>query len=217
MTKKEPKASKAAKQQRRHPTGASAKTVRPARSKQMSQAEQALKQKLAGKFDFHLAWHQNCVFHLDLDEDGTDLYVFADGSVLDRIGKEHQVVPRGEVLPHLSITLVDAYEYSLKKGRALVLWIAGERFTGTPKEALGAILRVLDPPVQPPKTALGLIEQDTIAIQSERERTTAAISDAKMLRDAARRLLSSDALDVPSLNEVIGIICKEHETQHEQK
>ena len=59
----------------------------------------------------------------------------------------------------LSVALLEAYDHCLQHEEEFVVMIAGERFAGTPKEALEAVLRLPDAPVDPPKRILGLIAE----------------------------------------------------------
>jgi hypothetical protein len=197
------KTSRRAAERRKRLTGADAKPRGSAQPKQMSQAQKAFNQASAGKFDYDLAWHEDCVFDLDVDEPGILLDVFADGSAVGRWEDEDHVVPRGEELQYISTTLLDAYDYCLDHKKDFVLWIAGERFTGTPKEAFEAVLRLLRPSVEAPKRMLALIEERTMRIQLDQEYGKAALSDARMLSEAESRLRSSGAIDDPSIKQLV--------------
>ena len=218
MAPRAPKGNKAAKQdgtQRKRPAGADAKPGGSEQPKQMSQAERAYKEQSSGTFDYDLAWHENCVFDLNEAEHGINLYIFADGSAFTWNVSRERSLPREEVLRFLSDALLRDYRDCLEQEVDFVLWIAGEMFTGTPKEAFEAILRLLDPPVEPPKRLLGLIEEGIIRIQLDHEYAKAALSDARMLTEAASHLRSTGALNDPNLKHVVGLIRKAREHLHE--
>lgn len=193
--------------QRKRPAGASAMPGGPPPAiGRKSQAEEALKQSSTGKLYYHLHWHKDCVFDLDEDAHGIMLYVFADGSAIHMIEDSERVVPRAELLQCLSLALLEAYDHCVEREEDFVLWIAGEKFTGTPKEAFESVLRLLDAPVEPPKRMLGLIEESTVRFQLHHEYAQAALSDARRLAEAASRLRSSGALDDPCLEHLMTLV-----------
>jgi hypothetical protein len=79
----------------------------------------------------------------------------------------------------LASTLLEAYRFCLAHNREFALWIGGEKFTGMPKKAFAAILRLLDTPMEPPRRMLGLIDEGTIRIHSSQAHRNAAMSDGR--------------------------------------
>lgn len=193
MAKKATKASKAAKQdagQGKRPTGPSAKTVGSAQQPtQMCHAEQAFNEFRAGKFDYDLEWHYNCVFDMNRDDHGVNLCVFADGSAIKWDSDGPHGLRSSDVLRYLANALLEAYQFCLRNEQEFVLWIADERFTGTPRVAFKAVLRLLDPPLKPPRRVLGLIEDHTnwLGSQPRRARRVKAVQTVSSPASPAMR------------------------------
>jgi hypothetical protein len=193
---------------RKRSTMASAEPSGPRRSKQTSQAEAAVAQKALRKFEGNFVEHENCVAYLAEGRGRRHFWLFKDGSAIESVDFMESTVPRRDALQWLPELLMFYYENWVEFGdkEEFTLQIAGaDGFLGSAKEAFEAILRRLDPPADPSKKALNLIERSTAYMQSLQKEDQTAWQDVEKLQKTVERLVASGLIEARSLRRMIDL------------